>query len=177
MPCLFISRFRSEDEKGNRSSSGFWHMISNLSLTSYLAVQASFLNGRILGESDESEKPPSPIPQMTSPPIPFDPTAEARRVNEAFASMIDAPNVDLNELRQLSWKGIPSKFRAQVWMILVGYVPTSKSRRKETLNRKRKEYSNLVSQHFEPERLQKDPIYRQISIDIPRTCPNVALFK
>ena len=110
---------------------------------------------------------------------PYDPVEEAMKREKEFNILLDQVNVDLAELRNLAWKGISASCRAKSWMIMIGYVPTARSRREETLERKRWEYKSIVRQHFDIERLktEHDPIYKQISIDIPRTCPDQALFK
>lgn len=108
----------------------------------------------------------------------YDPVEEAMKREREFNQLLDQVNVDLVELRNLAWKGIPAGCRAKSWMIMIGYVPTAKARREETLGRKRSEYKAILRQHFEPLCGQgSDPIYKQISIDIPRTCPDQPLFR
>lgn len=84
--------------------------------------------------------------------------------------------------------------RSPVWKVLLGYVPTNLARRNDTLRRKRREYQEAVNQHYHPyldakeqavvtnpstyNRIgnEEDVTFRQISVDIPRTCPGQALF-
>ncbi|KAI5634196.1 rab-GTPase-TBC domain-containing protein [Phthorimaea operculella] len=94
---------------------------------------------------------------------------------ERFQQLNEKPVVDLNELKQLSWSGIPVKARAVTWRLLAGYLPANSERRAETLQYKRTDYQNLVRQYYDAER--DDDTYRQIHIDIPRMSPLVALFQ
>jgi TBC1 domain family member 2 len=96
--------------------------------------------------------------------------------------IINAENVDLIALRKESWNGIPSEFRCMVWQFLLGYLPTNKSRREQTIIRKRKEYFDTIPTYFgsqeEDERTtQESEILRQILVDLPRTCPNIPFFQ
>ncbi|XP_049879509.1 TBC1 domain family member 22B [Pectinophora gossypiella] len=94
---------------------------------------------------------------------------------ERFQQLHENAVVDLNELKQLSWSGIPVKARAVTWRLLAGYLPANSERRAETLQRKRADYQHLVRQYYDAER--DDDTYRQIHIDIPRMSPLVALFQ
>lgn len=105
------------------------------------------------------------------------------------------PAMNLEAVKKLAWAGLPSSMRAPIWKVLLGYVPTNLSRRKDTLERKRREYREAVEQHYngnedeveESPMLQasnsytrvgnqEDVTMRQIAVDIPRTCPGQALF-
>lgn len=55
-------------------------------------------------------------------------------------------NINIAELRKLSWNGIPSELRAISWQALLGYLPTNRSRQSSTLNRKRQEYLDGLKQ-------------------------------
>lgn len=60
----------------------------------------------------------------------------------------------------------------------MGYLPNNASRREAILIRKRQEYKALVEKHFGPNSKKVDEsIYHQISIDVPRTCPELELFR
>ncbi|WVQ93553.1 hypothetical protein IAU59_000628 [Kwoniella sp. CBS 9459] len=85
--------------------------------------------------------------------------------------------VDLAELRKLAWSGIPSEVRPIAWQLLLNYLPLPSQPRLTTLNRKRKEYSQLVDQYFGRGLASLDQqIWHQIEIDVPRTRPGVALW-
>ena len=109
-------------------------------------------------------------------------------------------NIDLTELRKLSWNGIPQELRALSWQLLLGYLPTNHSRQQSTLKRKRQEYAegiNTVSNidldedaanaNAEASRSELSlpsttssnrdkQIYHQIKIDVKRTNPTIKLY-
>ncbi|WVW81810.1 hypothetical protein I302_103807 [Kwoniella bestiolae CBS 10118] len=85
--------------------------------------------------------------------------------------------VQLGELRKLAWNGVPEEVRGVVWMLLLNYLPLPVQPRLTTLNRKRKEYTQLVDQYFGRGLSSLDQqIWHQIEIDVPRTRPGVALW-
>ncbi|KAH9467114.1 hypothetical protein Pst134EB_002142 [Puccinia striiformis f. sp. tritici] len=101
-----------------------------------------------------------------------------------FMACLDSSTVDVGALRKLSWAGIPTRLRALVWMILLGYLPAPKSRRKEVLARKRKEYLDAVRLAFNNSNNLNDnthhldqSIWHQIKIDVARTNPNTPLWQ
>ena len=113
--------------------------------------------------------------------------AQEQRRFEAFERVLNSEDVDLIELRKLSWLGIPDLFRAKVWKLLLGYLPTRRQRREETLNRKRDDYLSALPKYWAAtsssmnsksnhimEEDQKN--LRQILVDIPRTAPDLPLF-
>jgi len=98
-----------------------------------------------------------------------------------FEKAISATNTDLKTLRSLAWKGVPCKYRATVWRLLLEYLPTNSDRRRETLKRKRKEYFDCFSKYIdvdENDRTEAEvKMWKQIDIDMPRTHPNLKLFQ
>lgn len=92
----------------------------------------------------------------------YDATEETRRREQKFNALLDSPNIDLNELKRLAWKGVPSSCRATVWKILVGYLPTSKDRRASVLSRKRQEFHDIVAQHFASRDPAHEATFRQV---------------
>lgn len=98
---------------------------------------------------------------------------------EKFVTLLDEPLLNLVELKELSWSGIPRKQRAVTWRLLSGYLPTSLERRNSVLERKRVDYHKLVEQYFHADKrdeAQQDT-FRQIHIDVPRMNPHVPLFQ
>lgn len=83
---------------------------------------------------------------------------------------------DLNQLRSLAWAGIPNQVRPITWKLLLGYLPVVRSKRVQTLDRKRAEYQNLVQQYYY-NRPENDECWRQIHIDIPRMQPLISIFQ
>ncbi|XP_026472979.1 TBC1 domain family member 22B-like [Ctenocephalides felis] len=96
-----------------------------------------------------------------------------------FTPLLDSNLLNLSELRQLGWSGIPAKVRAITWRLLSGYLPASLERRQAVLERKRLDYWNLVQQYYDTERDEayQDTYRRWIHIDVPRMNPMIALFQ
>jgi hypothetical protein len=98
-----------------------------------------------------------------------------------FEKVIEADVVSMSDLRKLGWNGIPPVYRARAWKILLGYLPTNQARRQQTLQRKRSEYKDAMAQHYDIDddirTLQEQETLRQVIVDVPRTAPNVPLFR
>ena len=99
--------------------------------------------------------------------------------------------INLQDLRKLAWNGIPNELRALSWLLLLGYLPTNKSRQSSTLKRKRQEYldglgSVTIEFHEDPpdnnsnvslSNVNRDKqLYHQIKIDVKRTNPTIKLY-
>lgn len=105
------------------------------------------------------------------------PDRETTRLQK-FGKLLAGPNTDLDELRKLSWSGVPPSVRATTWQLLCGYLPPNIDWREETLQRKRQEYRNFIERYY-PMRndlLHKDT-FQQIQKDVPRMHRDVALFQ
>lgn len=97
---------------------------------------------------------------------------------DRFQLLLNSPLLNLEELRQLSWSGVPSKLRSVTWKLLSEYLPANFERRQHVLERKRLDYWNLVKQYYDTEREEGfQDTYRQIHIDIPRMSPLISLFQ
>lgn len=98
-----------------------------------------------------------------------------------FDKVMEADVINMAELRKLAWNGIPSRHRAAAWKILLGYWPTNKSRRAASLARKRADYREAVLQHYDihddTRTAQEQETLRQVLVDVPRTAPEVPLFR
>ncbi|TPX51168.1 hypothetical protein SeLEV6574_g00415 [Synchytrium endobioticum] len=110
--------------------------------------------------------------------------AEAAKLNslairfQKFRAVLDTPNVDLDQLRKLSWKGVPDEIRPMVWQLLMGYLPCNMDRRETTLARKRSEYAEYVDQSFARGKEGLDQaLHHQIHIDIQRTNSHLSLYQ
>ena len=66
-----------------------------------------------------------------------------------FENLLQADNVDLDALRKLAWNGVPHEHRPMVWQLLLGYMPSNKERRVQSISRKRKEYFDSIPQYFD----------------------------
>ncbi|XP_052678709.1 TBC1 domain family member 22B-like isoform X1 [Crassostrea angulata] len=112
------------------------------------------------------------------------PDREATKL-EKFRSVLAGPNTDLDELRKLSWSGIPKAVRATAWKILSGYLPASVDRREPTLQRKRHEYFSFIEQYYDTrhQEMHQDTFRQQqlglgtILKDIPRMTSLAHLFQ
>ncbi|XP_061187749.1 TBC1 domain family member 22B-like isoform X2 [Saccostrea echinata] len=120
-------------------------------------------------------KPPKSTPiRFTKEAVP---DREATKL-EKFRSVLAGPNTDLDELRKLSWSGIPKLVRATAWKILSGYLPACVDRREPTLQRKRHEYFGFIEQYYDTrhQEIHQDT-FRQILKDIPRMTSLAHLFQ
>uniref|UniRef100_A0A8C6U014 TBC1 domain family, member 22a n=1 Tax=Neogobius melanostomus TaxID=47308 RepID=A0A8C6U014_9GOBI len=96
---------------------------------------------------------------------------EASRLDK-FRQILAGPNTDLEELRKLSWSGIPRQVRPITWKLLSGYLPPNAERRENVLQRKRREYFGFIQQYYDSRNDEHhQDTYRQIHIDIPRMSP------
>ncbi|CAI5714793.1 unnamed protein product [Peronospora destructor] len=98
-----------------------------------------------------------------------------------FERLLEKEFIDLDQLRKLSWGGVPTKHRPTVWRLLLGYMPSKKDRRDTMLKRKRQEYVELLQQYYyipDTDRgTREQTTLRQILVDIPRTNADVRLFQ
>ena len=98
-----------------------------------------------------------------------------------FDKIMSSPIIDIDALRQIAWNGIPTEHRPQIWKILLGYLPTNTARRPHTLKRKRSEYRDAIAQHYDisdhSRTTQEQETLRQVLVDVPRTAPDVPLFR
>ncbi|XP_007502573.1 TBC1 domain family member 22A isoform X1 [Monodelphis domestica] len=102
---------------------------------------------------------------------------EAYRL-EKFRQLLAGPNTDLEELRKLSWSGIPKQVRPITWKLLSGYLPANVDRREGTLRRKQKEYFAFIEQYYDSRNDEAhQDTYRQIHIDIPRMSPETLILQ
>ena len=89
--------------------------------------------------------------------------------------------VKMSELRKIAWNGVPPQYRGMCWKILLGYLPTNAMRRQQTLERKRAEYKDAIRQHYyiddNSRTIQEQETLRQVLVDVPRTAPDIPLFR
>ncbi|XP_044199231.1 TBC1 domain family member 22A isoform X3 [Thunnus albacares] len=102
---------------------------------------------------------------------------EASRLDK-FKQLLAGPNTDLEELRKLSWSGIPRQVRPITWKLLSGYLPANAERRESVLQRKRQEYFGFIQQYYDSRNDEHhQDTYRQIHIDIPRMSPETLVLQ
>ncbi|CAK7322677.1 unnamed protein product [Dovyalis caffra] len=98
-----------------------------------------------------------------------------------FTRELSGSAVILEKLRELAWSGVPPYMRPNIWRLLLGYAPPNSDRREGVLRRKRLEYLDCVSQFYDiPDTERSDDeinMLRQISVDCPRTVPDVTFFQ
>ncbi|CCH61151.1 hypothetical protein TBLA_0E00900 [Henningerozyma blattae CBS 6284] len=99
------------------------------------------------------------------------------RMAKFDAIIKDKHIINLQDLREISWNGVPKPQRATVWKLLVGYLPVNTRRQQPLLNRKRKEYSDGLKHTFSNDHSRDEPTWHQIEIDIPRTNPHITLYQ
>lgn len=97
---------------------------------------------------------------------------------DKFKQLLAGPNTDLDELRKLSWSGIPKSVRPMTWKLLSGYLPANVDRRPATLQRKQKEYFAFIEHYYNSRNDEAhQDTYRQIHIDIPRMSPEALILQ
>ena len=105
---------------------------------------------------------------------------EAYKFNKFKKNFFEKDTVNLTKLSQAAWNGVPYQFRAISWMIMLGYVPVNRNRRKQCLKRRRDDYARFVEKYFdapEGERsVHEQETLRQVLVDVPRTQPDSPLF-
>lgn len=101
--------------------------------------------------------------------------------NNTSKNTISNHVVKMSELRKISWNGVPPQHRGMCWKILLGYLPTNAMRRQQTLERKRAEYKDAIRQHYyiddNSRTIQEQETLRQVLVDVPRTAPDIPLFR
>lgn len=106
-------------------------------------------------------------------------TVPEHRMNK-FHKVLASAVIDLDDLRELCWNGVPAVLRPTCWRLLMGYLPPNKARQAATLGRKRQEYQEMVPQFYEISDLERSEeeltALRQVGLDVPRTAPAVPFF-
>jgi hypothetical protein len=130
---------------------------------------------------------------------------------QQYEKILSMDVIHMPELRSLAWNGIPIQYRAMVWKLLLGYVPTNGARREYTIQRKRCEYQEAIVQYYNESddnddndvntdhndpnahgqhqkrtitstmsrhrTVQEQETLRQVLVDVPRTQPQIPLFR
>uniref|UniRef100_A0A3B5R2C7 TBC1 domain family, member 22a n=1 Tax=Xiphophorus maculatus TaxID=8083 RepID=A0A3B5R2C7_XIPMA len=142
-----------------------------------LAMAAQNLNIEVVMETANKANnvvfPFEPNTLAISPDASFasqgSPYADSRLVKSHSEAPIGSPREDL---RKLSWSGIPRQVRPIAWKLLSGYLPANAERRESVLQRKRQEYFGFIQQYYDSRNDEHhQDTYRQIHIDIPRMNP------
>jgi TBC1 domain family member 2 len=59
--------------------------------------------------------------------------------------LLDSRAVELEDLRGAAWAGVPPRYRAAVWQMLLGYLPLNRDRQADSIARKQAEYQTFVA--------------------------------
>lgn len=100
-----------------------------------------------------------------------------QRISKFDNILKDKTIINQQDLRQISWNGIPKIHRPVVWKLLIGYLPVNTKRQEGFLQRKRKEYRDSLKHTFSDQHSRDIPTWHQIEIDIPRTNPHIPLYQ
>ncbi|CCF57889.1 hypothetical protein KAFR_0D02420 [Kazachstania africana CBS 2517] len=104
-------------------------------------------------------------------------TAIMQRIDKFDCILQSKHIINQQELKEISWNGVPKPNRPKVWKILIGYLPLNIKRQDSYLKRKRQEYVNGLN-HISSNNHSKDTAaWHQIEIDIPRTNPHISLYQ
>ncbi|CAK9859046.1 unnamed protein product [Sphagnum jensenii] len=154
----------------------------------------SLITSKSIASNANNETPEVSVP---SPSYPFDTASkggsagnsrlctggratDAARVAR-FRKILAAPAIDIDALRELAWSGVPPNIRPIVWRLLLGYAPPNADRREAALARKRQEYLDCISQYYDigddDRSSDENEMLHQISMDVPRTLPEVPFFQ
>lgn len=179
----------SERKQEHKSSSGHAHHLANMAEhndsspyfdldddwdTNFESTIIPKANARIISSSNTALSKPEPSEIAAK--------AERDELNSLvsrilkFQTALSAPTVDIDQLRNLSWSGVPPDLRPRTWMHLLGYLPSTAERREKTLAKKRLEYFNSIEQEFGNEGSMNQSMWHQIAIDVPRTNPHIKLY-
>ncbi len=179
-----------ENANQNRDNSNGYPDLPNPSSSSVTTTTSTTSstdekNGTIHGTNHDNGVTTTPMKKPTEKSQQPQPPTTAQRTKNykeiEFDKVISAPVVNITDLRRLAWNGIPPHHRPQAWKMLLGYLPTNTARRAQTLKRKRSEYKDAILQHYDIDdhsrTIQEQETLRQVLVDVPRTAPDVPLFR
>ncbi|CEO95746.1 hypothetical protein PBRA_004459 [Plasmodiophora brassicae] len=106
-----------------------------------------------------------------------DSTPEDRK-SLRLRKLLDDDDANIALARELCWTGIPQKFRATLWLMLMGIIPTNRSRREQQMRKRIEEYRDFLNQAFRENLFtgEQTKSLVQIDLDLPRTSPGLQLF-
>ena len=138
------------------------------------------VNGTSTPTTDLSPSSSAPSPSHSPKSAPSDHRRNVRLLH--FQRLLNEQTLDLSALRSLAWNGVPAECRADVWRLLLGYLPLSKARRESMLDKRRQEYITFLRQHYltlssSPAASLDTETLNQIQQDVPRTSPAYLFFK
>ena len=174
-----MSQFAADTEKSNQNSSFFGRIRKSIVDTVRPITPVPNRDSNSLSSSTQSINNADPLPPQASSTVAASSSSNSKPYRlQKFDQLLNADNVDLNALRKLSWNGIPYEYRPVVWQLLLGYLPTHKGRREQTIARKRKEYQDAVVNYYDIAQVDREgELMIQILKDLPRTSPDTPFFQ
>jgi hypothetical protein len=159
----------------------YYSTAADSSSNNSVPTAAAATTTRKTSSSSTTIAPPPPIPS----PLTTTKSNLKRTVSYKEAMLektISADVVNVADLRRLCWNGIPRNHRAMAWKLMLGYLPTNSVRRSSTLRKKRQEYRDSMRSHWydvedDVRTVQEQETLRQVLVDVPRTAPDVPLFR
>lgn len=112
--------------------------------------------------------------QITEPlPLKIHRKKTREKTLQKFGSILSSkPVINLDQLRDIAWVGIPIQYRSRCWRLLLDYEPTNTEQSESILAHKRLDYFNCKARLFNQESLWNSverTTLNQIKVDIPRT--------
>ncbi|CAD8061582.1 unnamed protein product [Paramecium primaurelia] len=99
---------------------------------------------------------------------------------EQFEIILEQQIIDLEQLKQLTWRGAPQVYRAKVWKLILKYIPPNHMSQTNVIQKKRQDYFQYIKNYYEQihERDEsEEKIIKIISNDVLRTQPDFQLFR
>lgn len=104
--------------------------------------------------------------------------ARTERLEESVREQLQRPVASVSSLRNSLWQGeLNPALRADVWKLLLSYVPADKARREQVIGSKRQEYYTAIETLYADAATLDQVLVRDIAKDIPRTHPEIPLFR
>ncbi|CAD8168752.1 unnamed protein product [Paramecium pentaurelia] len=99
---------------------------------------------------------------------------------EQFEIILEQQIIDLEQLKQLTWRGAPQVYRAKVWKLILKYIPPNHMSQTSVIQKKRQDYIQYIKNYYEQihERDENEErIKTMISNVVLRTQPDYQLFR
>ncbi|CAD8160181.1 unnamed protein product [Paramecium octaurelia] len=99
---------------------------------------------------------------------------------EQFEIILEQQIIDLEQLKQLTWRGAPQVYRAKAWKLILKYIPPNHMSQTSVIQKKRQDYLQYIKNYYEQIHERDDgeeKIIKIISNDVLRTQPDYQLFR